>query len=899
MNDTAGASTRAEWIEQHTRAVILVALAVTALLAIPFLTMASDETASSEPGGAVFDARDAIEERFVSQVYGLFAITEARSGDILTAEGLRELRDRSAALRADPELGPTLFTYFDVDTAIEIEGTLTIADLVDGLLPGGLDAADDAQVKTAVAALIDRFGVDSDELALSQLARIDESAGGWVAPAVAQLVLADNNKLGFEVTGVDLGGDTEPEEYARDVVDVLRGDEVLHQTWGVAIDVNLTSAEQGEAAGPFIGFTILAVLIVVGIAFRSYWVLAVSGAALGSLIVWLKGISNLIGLKDDLILSLIVPIAMISFGVDFAFHAVGRYREERRLNLPPTRAFTVGISAVAGALVLALASDAAAFLSNLSSGIESIIQFGIGAAIALAAAFLLLGIVTPLVVAEIEAKVGTPPPGRTRTFTRINGAMLAGLLSMTTVLLMVYILPIAGVIALAVQIIVTLAIPYRLAKPHDAELFDGSHQDARRTSRAVGRAIAAVAARRRVVVPLAAAVTVAAAFLAIQVPTEFDVKDFFDGDTDFVVSLDKLDEHVGDRGGEPTQLYIEAPLDDPQVLEAVDEFAGDVRRLDAMEFARNDDGVRVEGGVLAMIRAVWSSPAAQGALTQFTGVTLTDDDGNGLPDTEEQLDALYAFTRQVGVPFDATRLIQTPDDVRTSLWVSGEDARHATVLSVGLVNSRSQEAISAARDALVPVVADLRAELTRLGVSSVVEATGPPIVRQAALEAISRALQVSLPIAVVLCFLIAGAFMRSLRLAAVVIVPILMTVAWLYAFMEVFGFAINVVTATIGAVSIGIGIDFAIHYTMRYREELATAPAPLDAVQIAGDGTGMALIASASSSVVGFAILAFAPMPLFASYGFLTAVMIFMALAASLLVLPGLLLFVHSQPGRG
>ena len=53
------------------------------------------------------------------------------------------------------------------------------------------------------------------------------------------------------------------------------------------------------------------------------------------------------------------------------------------------------------------------------------------------------------------------------------------------------------------------------------------------------------------------------------------------------------------------------------------------------------------------------------------------------------------------------------------------------------------------------------------------------------------------------------------------IVPILMTVALLYGFMYVAGFSINIVTATIGAVSIGIGIDFAIHYTMRYREELA------------------------------------------------------------------------------
>ena len=57
----------------------------------------------------------------------------------------------------------------------------------------------------------------------------------------------------------------------------------------------------------------------------------------------------------------------------------------------------------------------------------------------------------------------------------------------------------------------------------------------------------------------------------------------------------------------------------------------------------------------------------------------------------------------------------------------------------------------------------------------------------------------------------------------------------------------------------------------------------------AAQGTGVALVASAATSVLGFTIMAFAPMPMFSSYGILTAVMIFMAAAASLIVLPSLL----------
>ena len=134
--------------------------------------------------------------------------------------------------------------------------------------------------------------------------------------------------------------------------------------------------------------------------------------------------------------------------------------------------------------------------------------------------------------------------------------------------------------------------------------------------------------------------------------------------------------------------------------------------------------------------------------------------------------------------------------------------------------------------------------------------------------------------------------MRSLRYAIVTVVPIGLVVAWLYGIMYLAGFALNYVTAMIGAISIGVGIDYSIHMTQRFREELDRCEGQLEAIQRAAAGTGVALFASAASSIVGFAIMGFAPMPIFASYGQLTAVMIFLALLASLIVLPCLLVIV-------
>jgi uncharacterized membrane protein YdfJ with MMPL/SSD domain len=52
------------------------------------------------------------------------------------------------------------------------------------------------------------------------------------------------------------------------------------------------------------------------------------------------------------------------------------------------------------------------------------------------------------------------------------------------------------------------------------------------------------------------------------------------------------------------------------------------------------------------------------------------------------------------------------------------------------------------------------------------------------------------------------------------------------------------------------------------------------------------LAVSALSSIIGFSVMAMAPMPIFVTFGTLTAVMIFFSLLVALLVLPSVLLVV-------
>jgi predicted RND superfamily exporter protein len=275
-----------------------------------------------------------------------------------------------------------------------------------------------------------------------------------------------------------------------------------------------------------------------------------------------------------------------------------------------------------------------------------------------------------------------------------------------------------------------------------------------------------------------------------------------------------------------------------------------------------------------------------------TGVQIVDTNNDGLPDSQEQVKAAYSYMLAQGIPLDKNILAYTAGQVREVLFHDPDGIEDdVTIVMVGVPGTRAQQKVIAARESLTDnlMVLSKSPTITRAGL------TGSPFTRLAQLDATAKTLQRSLPIAAAAALLLLLIVMRSFRYAVVTIIPIGLVVTWLYGLMYLTGFALNYVTATIGAVSIGVGIDYSIHMTERFREELHRVSDKVQALRQAASGTGVALLASAGSSIVGFTIMGFAPMPMFSSYGILTALMIFLALLASLVVLPSLLLLVTHE----
>ena len=659
---------------------------------------------------------------------------------------------------------------------------------------------------------------------------------------------------------------------------------------------------------PFLLGAIVLIVLLVGGLLRSYWAAALAGGGIALTLIWARMITNIVGFNESIILDVIVPIATISFGVDFLIHDVGRVREELAGGARYRSAYAIGMAAVGEALVLALSTSSIAFASNATSSIPAVTEFGFGAAIALASAFLILGVLAPLFLLRIEETLSGAPAGRKTAVGRVTSVLKPVGASLFTgvAIIAVIALPIAGVIALVLYSLIALALPLWWSRRRVRRAMAAGAAAAAATPNTTGESfalagslVASIVRMRYAAIAVVAIVTVVAGLGALQVERKQEPSDFFPSSSDFIASIDKLIEHSSTASPGDVIIYLEGDLADPRTLVAAEAANASVDANGGDLFARNPDGSLAEAdSALDIARAGVGLEFARTAVAEATGVALTDQDGDGFPDSARQLQALFAYVSENGLPADAATFVYTADEVGRLLQpVDG--GGWATVLSYPIQGFPDTSKVERARSTVESSAGGLTQATAADGLMVRALISGDIVAEQVSLDAVTDAMVVSVPLAMVLCLLAAALVMRSIRLATVSVVPILLVTLWLLGFMAALDYDINVITATIAAISVGVGIDFSIHYTMRFREELRAAATRVEAVRLAAEGTGTALVLSGTTSIVGFGLLALAPMPIFAAYGLLTAVMIGLSLLASLTVLPSLLYLVSSEPAGG
>lgn len=139
---------------------------------------------------------------------------------------------------------------------------------------------------------------------------------------------------------------------------------------------------------------------------------------------------------------------------------------------------------------------------------------------------------------------------------------------------------------------------------------------------------------------------------------------------------------------------------------------------------------------------------------------------------------------------------------------------------------------------------------------------------------------------------------KNVKLAFFAIIPIGLTLGVQFSFMGYIGMTLNVITATMASITIGVGIDYAIHFVSLYQLHLREGSGPSEAVERAFASSARPIIANALGLSVGMSALFFSPLMI---HTYLAGIMWITMIASSFLtlaVLPSILLRKASKRSR-
>jgi len=125
--------------------------------------------------------------------------------------------------------------------------------------------------------------------------------------------------------------------------------------------------------------------------------------------------------------------------------------------------------------------------------------------------------------------------------------------------------------------------------------------------------------------------------------------------------------------------------------------------------------------------------------------------------------------------------------------------------------------------------------------------------------------------------------------AALIGIPLIMSLAWTAAIGYMVFQSLNLFSSTLGLVLFGLGIDYGIHFYARYIEERGAGRSVTDAAEKTFMSTGQAIAVGALTTAAALYVLMAADFKGFSEFGFLAGTGVLIALISTLHILPALL----------
>jgi hydrophobe/amphiphile efflux-3 (HAE3) family protein len=176
-----------------------------------------------------------------------------------------------------------------------------------------------------------------------------------------------------------------------------------------------------------------------------------------------------------------------------------------------------------------------------------------------------------------------------------------------------------------------------------------------------------------------------------------------------------------------------------------------------------------------------------------------------------------------------------------------------------------------------------------------VRITGNPVLMTTVMDALtSGRVEMSL-LGLVLIFILLMVIYRDIIKALLPVLPMLVVIGWMGLVMYYGGLKYTPLTATLGALVLGIGSEYAILMMERFYEELTNVGDPYEALKITANRIGSALVASGATVVFGFAALMSSPFNIISNFGLVTVLSVLLALVTTFTVFVVLMIRMETQ----
>ena len=170
------------------------------------------------------------------------------------------------------------------------------------------------------------------------------------------------------------------------------------------------------------------------------------------------------------------------------------------------------------------------------------------------------------------------------------------------------------------------------------------------------------------------------------------------------------------------------------------------------------------------------------------------------------------------------------------------------------------------------------------------ELTGLIKIFQRLNESLIKSQLQSIVIAIIVVFVILSAQFKSIRMGAVVLSPIVLVILINFALMGYFSIPLDYATMLVGSILIGVGIDYSIHFSSRYKLEYRATNEEKKSLEKTLKTTGTAIIANALMVALGFFVLVGGKMIPVKREGWMIGVLMLISAFTALVYLPSLIL---------